>query len=394
MSDDPHRYLQLGVSAGKADVHAAIKNLPPGVVTPAFCRIMPDVVGHSDQHASIIHADGAGTKAVLAYLWWKETGDIHVWRQIAQDALVMNLDDVMCAGADDGFLYCSLINRNQRCIPGSVVQEIVTGTLEFIEHLRTHHINLEFGGGETADLGDIVRTISVDGALSCRIQRSSVIAIRIEPGDVIIGFASAGQARYETNYTSGIGSNGLTLARHELLNKTYLHRYPETVDPTLAPSLLYCGPYRLTDRYAESEWSVGQLLLSPTRSYAPLLKQLLTQFRKHIHGLIHCTGGGQTKVLHFVDRLHIIKDNLFPLPPVFQLITAHSQASPKEWYQTFNMGHRLELYCPQSLAPHVIDCSASLGIPAQIIGSVHASDKKLLTLRTPWGQWSYAPEDG
>ncbi len=376
------RYAQRGVSADKEDVHRAIAQLDKGLFPKAFCKIVPDTLAGDPYFCTIMHADGAGTKSSLAYLYWRETGDLSVWRGIAQDAVVMNTDDLICVGATGPMLLSSTIGRNKNLIPGEVIAEIINGTEEVLQMLRDHGIDIYSTGGETADVGDLVRTIIVDSTVIARMRRDQVISNdRIKPGDVVVGLASFGQATYETDYNGGMGSNGLTSARHDVLAHYLADQYPESFDPAVDRSLVYSGSKRLEE--------VGKLILSPTRTYAPVVKQLLNDLRPHLHGMVHCSGGAQTKVLHFVDNLHIIKDNLFPVPPLFRLIQAESGTSWQEMYKVFNMGHRLEVYLPQEHANHVISVSKSFGIDAQIIGHVEGYAGKRVTIRSEAGEFVY-----
>ncbi|WP_395618525.1 AIR synthase related protein [Aquirufa sp.] len=388
MSSD--RYMQRGVSASKEDVHKAIANLDKGLFPQAFCKISPDILGGDADYCNIMHADGAGTKSSLAYLYWKETGDISVWRGIAQDAVVMNTDDLICVGATDQMLLSSTIGRNKNLIPGEVIAEIINGTEEVLQMLRDNGIGIYSTGGETADVGDLVRTIIVDSTVIGRMKRSDVISNgNIQAGDVIIGLASDGQANYESTYNGGMGSNGLTSARHDVLGKYLATKYPESFDPSVPSDLVYSGSRNLTEAVAGTPLNVGQLILSPTRTYAPVVKALLTELRPHLHGMVHCSGGAQTKVMHFVNDVHVIKDNLFPIPPLFDLIQKESGTSFKEMYQVFNMGHRLEVYANPAHADEIIRISQSFGIPAQIVGRVEASATKKLTISSPYGEFIY-----
>ena len=388
MSSD--RYMQRGVSASKEDVHKAIANLDKGLFPQAFCKISPDILGGDADYCNIMHADGAGTKSSLAYLYWKETGDISVWRGIAQDAVVMNTDDLICVGATDQMLLSSTIGRNKNLIPGEVIAEIINGTEEVLQMLRDNGIGIYSTGGETADVGDLVRTIIVDSTVIGRMKRSDVISNgNIQAGDVIIGLASDGQANYETNYNGGMGSNGLTSARHDVLGKYLATKYPESFDPSVPSDLVYSGSRNLTEAVLGTPLNVGQLILSPTRTYAPVVKALLTELRPHLHGMVHCSGGAQTKVMHFVNNVHVIKDNLFPIPPLFDLIQKESGTSFQEMYQVFNMGHRLEVYANPAHADEIIRISQSFGIPAQIVGRVEASATKKLTISSPYGEFIY-----
>ncbi|MCZ2485046.1 AIR synthase related protein [Aquirufa antheringensis] len=388
MSSD--RYMQRGVSASKEDVHKAIANLDKGLFPQAFCKISPDILGGDADYCNIMHADGAGTKSSLAYLYWKETGDISVWRGIAQDAVVMNTDDLICVGATDQMLLSSTIGRNKNLIPGEVIAEIINGTEEVLQMLRDNGIGIYSTGGETADVGDLVRTIIVDSTVIGRMKRSDVISNgNIQAGDVIIGLASDGQANYETTYNGGMGSNGLTSARHDVLGKYLANKYPESFDPSVPSDLVYSGSRNLTEAVSGTPLNVGQLILSPTRTYAPVVKALLTELRPHLHGIVHCSGGAQTKVMHFVNNVHVIKDNLFSIPPLFDLIQKESGTSFKEMYQVFNMGHRLEVYANPAHADEIIRISQSFGIPAQIVGRVEASATKKLTISSEYGEFIY-----
>ncbi|MEL6132377.1 MAG: AIR synthase related protein [Bacteroidota bacterium] len=374
-------YAKRGVSADKEDVHYAIRNLDKGLYPRAFCKILPDRVGGDEAYANIMHADGAGTKSSLAYIYWKETGDLSVWRGIAQDAIVMNLDDMLCAGATDSFLFSNTIGRNPFYVSRDVLAEILEGMESFFDMLRSHGIQAENTGGETADVADLVRTLIHDATAFARLPRKHVITNEdIQPGDVIVGLASFGQTTYEDQYNGGMGSNGLTNARHDVLQKEYATQYPESFSPKVPQELVYAGKHKLTDPLEGTPINVGQALLSPTRTYLPLMKKVLDQHRDKIHGLIHCTGGGQTKCLKFVEHLHIVKDQLFDTPPLFRLIQDASQASWKEMYQVFNMGHRLEIYTDPETAQHIIDAAASFQIEAQIIGKCMADEKNKLTI--------------
>lgn len=387
------KYNQRGVSAGKEDVHNAIKNIDKGLYPQAFCKIIPDILGGDADWCNIMHADGAGTKSSLAYVYWKETGDASVWRGIAQDAIIMNLDDLLCVGATDNILLSSTIGRNKNLIPGEVIAEIINGTEEILAELRDMGIGIYSTGGETADVGDIVRTIIVDSTVTCRMKRSDVISNHtIQAGDVIVGLASYGKASYEKVYNGGMGSNGLTSARHDVFNKAIAEKYTESFDPAVPYDLVFSGSRSLTEKIAigdGQEITAGQLVLSPTRTYAPVIKRILDQYRGQIHGMVHCSGGAQTKVLHFVDQVHVIKDNLFPIPPLFDLIQKESGTDWQEMYKVFNMGHRMELYIPQELAADIIALSQSFNIDAQIIGRVEASDKKQVTIQSPYGEFVY-----
>jgi len=388
MSSD--RYMQRGVSASKEDVHRAIANLDKGVFPGAFCKISPDILGGDPAFCNIMHADGAGTKSSLAYLYWKETGDISVWRGIAQDAVVMNTDDLICVGATDQMLLSSTIGRNKNLIPGEVIAEIINGTEEVLQMLRDHGVGIYSTGGETADVGDLVRTIIVDSTVIGRMKRSDVVSnANIQAGDVIVGLASDGQATYENKYNGGMGSNGLTSARHDVLAKYLAKKYPESYDPSVPESLVYSGSKQLTDVVEGTELNVGQLILSPTRTYAPVIMAILKSMRSQIHGMVHCSGGAQTKILHFVNDVHVVKDHLFPIPPLFELIQKESGTDFKEMYQVFNMGHRMELYVSPERAEEIIQISESFGIPAQIVGHVEAFSGKKLTIRSSFGEFIY-----
>jgi len=384
------RYLQRGVSASKEDVHKAIEKIDKGLFPKAFCKIVPDMLAADPEYCTIMHADGAGTKTSLAYLYWKETGDISVWKGIAQDAIVMNTDDLLCVGATGPMLYSSTIDRNKNRIPGEVIAEVINGAEEILEMLRSYGVEIYSTGGETADVGDLVRTVTVNSTVIARMKRSEVIDnANITAGDVIVGLASYGQATYENTYNGGMGSNGLTSARHDVLGKYLAEKYPESFDPEIDEDLIYSGSRKLTDAVEESPLNVGQLILSPTRTYAPVAKALLDEMRPHIHGMVHCSGGAQTKILHFVDNLHIIKDNLLPIPPLFKLIQQESGTSWQEMYKVFNMGHRLEIYLPEAYAEKVINISRSFGIDAQVIGRVEESAIKKLTIRNESGEFYY-----
>ncbi len=384
------RYAQRGVSASKEDVHNAIAQLDKGLFPKAFCKIVPDTLAGDPDFCTVMHADGAGTKSSLAYLYWRETGDLSVWRGIAQDAVVMNTDDLICVGATGPMLLSSTIGRNKNLIPGEVIAEIINGTEEVLQMLRDHGIEIYSTGGETADVGDLVRTVIVDSTVIARMRRDQVISNdRIQPGDVIVGLASFGQATYETQYNGGMGSNGLTSARHDVLAHTLADKYPESFDPAIDRSLIYSGSKSLTDMVDGTGLTVGQLILSPTRTYAPVAKVLLDELRPQLHGMVHCSGGAQTKVLHFVDDRHIIKDNLFPIPPLFRLIQAESGTSWQEMYKVFNMGHRLEVYLPEAHAPRVIEIAQSFGIAAQVVGRVEAYSGKRVTITGEAGTFLY-----
>lgn len=388
MSDT--RYNLRGVSAGKEDVHNAIKNVDKGLFPQAFCKIVPDYLSGDEEYCIVMHADGAGTKSSLAYMYWKETGDLSVWKGIAQDALIMNIDDLLCVGATDKILLSSTIGRNKNLVPGEVISAIINGTETLLEELRSQGIGIYATGGETADVGDLVRTLIVDSTVVCRMKRSDVISNHnIQGGDVIVGLASFGQANYETEYNGGMGSNGLTSARHDVFNHTLAAKYPESFDPAVPQDLVYSGSYGLTDAVENSPIDAGKLVLSPTRTYAPVIKQILDKHRADIHGMVHCSGGAQTKVLHFVDNVHVIKDNLFDVPPLFRTIQQESGTDWKEMYKVFNMGHRMELYVPESVAQQIIAISESFGIPAQIVGKVEPFEGKKLTIRSEFGEFVY-----
>ena len=386
---DQSKYGQRGVSHAKTDVHNAIKNIDKGLFPNAFCKVMPDVLGNDEQYCMIMHADGAGTKSSLAYLYWKETGDISVWKGIAQDAIVMNLDDLLCVGAFNDILVSSTIGRNKMLVPGEVIGEIINGTEEFLQLMRDHGIGIHSAGGETADVGDLVKTIIVDSTVSCRMKRSEVIENQIRDGDVIVGLASFGQASYEAAYNGGMGSNGLTSARHDVFSKIYAEKYPETYDGSIPADLVYSGSCKLTDMVPGSPLDAGKLVLSPTRTYAPVMARILEGFGAGIHGLIHCSGGAQTKVMHFIDRLRVIKDNLFGLPPLFRLIHEQSGTPWREMYQVFNMGHRFEIYIASHQAEEIIEISRSLGIDARMIGRVESTEKKEVIIEGEHGLYHY-----
>ena len=384
------RYMLRGVSASKEDVHNAIKNIDKGLYPKAFCKIIPDILGGDPEYCNIMHADGAGTKSSLAYAYWKETGDLSVWKGIAQDALIMNIDDLLCVGAVDNILVSSTIGRNKNLVPGSVISAIINGTDELLAELREMGVGAYATGGETADVGDLVRTIIVDSTVTCRMKRSDVINnANIRPGDVIVGLASFGQATYEKEYNGGMGSNGLTSARHDVFGKDIAKKYPETYDHAVPEELVYSGGLNLTDKVAGSPLDAGKLVLSPTRTYAPVVKKLLDALRPQIHGMIHCSGGAQTKILHFVENVHVVKDNMFPIPPLFRTIQEQSKTDWKEMYKVFNCGHRFEVYLPKEYAQQVIDISKSFGIDAQIIGRVEPSDHTHLTIHSEYGTFEY-----
>ena len=384
------RYLQRGVSASKEDVHNAIKKIDKGLYPKAFCKIIPDYLTGSEEHCIVMHADGAGTKSSLAYAYWKETGDISVWKGIAQDALIMNIDDLLCVGAIDHILVSSTIGRNKNLIPGEVLSEIINGSEEILEELRNLGIGIYSTGGETADVGDLVKTIIVDSTVTCRMNRKDVINnANIKVGNVIVGLASFGKATYEKEYNGGMGSNGLTSARHDVFNKTVAAKYPETFDNNVPSDLVYSGKYNLTDKIDGVELNVGKLVLSPTRTYAPIIKKIIEKHKNKIDGIIHCSGGAQTKILHFVEDLHIVKDNLFDVPPLFRLIKEESVTDWKEMYKVFNMGHRMELYVDESIANDIISISKSFNVDAQIVGRVESKGEKKLTIKSEFGEFIY-----
>jgi phosphoribosylformylglycinamidine cyclo-ligase len=384
------RYELRGVSSSKEDVHAAIKHIDKGLFPGAFCKIVPDFFGGDEDWCNIMHADGAGTKSSLAYLYWKETGDISVWRGIAQDAIVMNLDDLLCVGATQNILLSSTIGRNKNLIPGEVISEIIQGTEEFLAELRKYGLGIWSTGGETADVGDLVKTIIVDSTVSCRMKRSDVIDNgQIRAGDVIVGLSSSGKASYEKEYNGGMGSNGLTSARHDVLHKHYATHYPESFDSGIRDLLVYTGTKKLTDPSGVPGVDIGKLILSPTRTYAPVVRNIFDKYRQNIHGMVHCSGGGQTKILHFINNMHVIKDNMLPVPPLFSLIQTESGTSWEEMYKVFNMGHRLEFYVPESIAGSIIEAALSYNIEAQIIGHCEPASSKKLTLRSPFGEFIY-----
>jgi len=390
---DQNIYAQRGVSAGKEDVHNAIKHIDKGLFPKAFCKIVPDILGGEDEWCNIMHADGAGTKSSLAYTYWKETGNLDVWRGIAQDAIIMNLDDLLCVGATENILLSSTIGRNKQLIPGEVIAAIINGTEEILEELRSYGISIYSTGGETADVGDLVRTIIVDSTVTCRMKKSEVISNHtIQAGDVIVGLSSSGQATYEKSYNGGMGSNGLTSARHDVFNKAVAAKFPESFDPGIPANLVFSGKKSLTDKVEVPGFGAidaGLLVLSPTRTYAPVIKKVLEAYRSQIHGLVHCSGGAQTKVLHFIDNLHVIKDNLFPIPPLFTLIQEQSGTGWKEMYQVFNMGHRMELYVPENIAAEIIKISKGFNIDAQIVGRVAAAQQKQVTVKSEKGEFIY-----
>jgi len=387
MSD---RYALRGVSSGKEDVHAAIKDLDKGLYPKAFCKITPDILGNDSSYCTVMHADGAGTKSSLAYIYWKETGDLSVWRGIAQDAIVMNIDDLLCVGCTGGILLSSTIGRNKHLIPGEVISEIIKGTEEFLDLLRNHGVDVHLTGGETADVGDLVRTVIVDSTVTARMRQEDVITNRhIQSNDLIVGLSSFGQANYESAYNGGMGSNGLTSARHDVFAREYREKYPESFDPSVDPSVVYSGSKKLTDPVPGTGLDAGKLVLSPTRTYAPVVKEIFKEKRGAIHGMIHCSGGGQTKVGHFIDKLKIVKDQMFDVPPLFQLIQAESGTDWKEMYRVFNMGHRMEFYVSEDDVDDLIEISESYGVRAQVIGHVAPADKKEVSIRSPYGIFSY-----
>lgn len=390
-SEISKRYSQRGVSASKEDVHAAIKNVDKGLFPQAFCKIVPDYLTNDDEYCLIMHADGAGTKSSLAYMYWKETGDVSVWKGIAQDALIMNIDDLICVGATDNILLSSTIGRNKNLIPGEVISAIINGTEELIVDLKKFGVKIHSTGGETADVGDLVRTIIVDSTVTARMKRDDVIDnANIKDGDVIVGLESFGQATYETEYNGGMGSNGLTSARHDVFDKYLATKYPESFDAAVPNELVYSGGMKLTDAVDKSPIDAGKLVLSPTRTYAPIIKSILDKYNSNeIHGMVHCSGGAQTKILHFVNKLHIIKDNMFAVPPLFKLIQEQSKTDWKEMYQVFNCGHRMEVYVNPEIADDIISISKLFNVNAQIIGKVVSSDKKKLTIKSEYGTFNY-----
>lgn len=390
-SETSKRYAQRGVSASKEDVHNAIKNIDKGLFPKAFCKIVPDYLTGSGEHCLVMHADGAGTKSSLAYMYWKETGDLSVWKGIAQDALIMNVDDLICVGATDNIMLSSTIGRNKNLIPGEVISAIINGTEELISDLSEHGITIHSTGGETADVGDLVRTIIVDSTVTARMERSNVIDnANIKSGDVIVGLSSYGKASYESSYNGGMGSNGLTSARHDVFSKYLAEKYPESFDESVPAELVYSGSTKLTDAVEEAPLDAGKLVLSPTRTYAPIVKRIFSKYNaKDIHGMVHCSGGAQTKILHFVDNLHVIKDNLFPVPPLFKLIQEQSGTDWKEMYQVFNCGHRLELYVNPGIAEDLISISKEFDVEAQIIGRVEDATSKKLTIESEYGKFEY-----
>lgn len=384
------RYDRRGVSASKEDVHNAIKNIDKGLYPKAFCKIIPDYLGNDHEYCNIMHADGAGTKSALAYVYWKETGDLTVWKGIAQDALIMNVDDLLCVGATDHILLSSTIGRNKNLIPGKVISAIINGTNDLVEELAKMGVNIYPTGGETADVGDLVRTIIVDSTVTCRMKREDVIDnANICPGDVIVGLSSSGQATYEQAYNGGMGSNGLTSARHDVFAHYLATKFPESFDPAIPLDLVYSGSKKLTDAIADTGLDAGKLVLSPTRTYAPVVKKILQELRPVIHGMVHCSGGAQTKILHFIDKLKVVKNNLFPLPPLFELIQQESGTPWQEMYKVFNMGHRMEIYLPAKYANQVIEISRSFNIDAQVVGHVEYADSPELLIESPYGTFSY-----
>ena len=390
-SETSKRYSQRGVSASKEDVHNAIKNVDKGLFPQAFCKIVPDHLTGDEDYCLIMHADGAGTKSSLAYMYWKETGDISVWKGIAQDALIMNIDDLLCVGATDNIMLSSTIGRNKNLIPGEVLSQIINGTEELLKELKGFGVEIHSTGGETADVGDLVRTIIVDSTVTARMKRSDVVNnANIKPGDVIVGLESFGQATYEKSYNGGMGSNGLTSARHDVFDKYLAEKYPESFDAAVPEELVYSGKVKLTDAVENSPIDAGQLVLSPTRTYAPIIKEILSKFTaQEIHGMVHCSGGAQTKILHFVKDLHVIKDNLFDVPPLFKLIQDQSNTDWKEMYQVFNMGHRMEIYVPAEVANEIIEISKSFNVDAKIVGRVEAAESNKLTIKSEFGEFVY-----
>ncbi|MEJ0054321.1 MAG: AIR synthase-related protein [Bacteroidota bacterium] len=391
MQPTSDRYNQRGVSASKEDVHNAIQHLDKGLFPKAFCKIVPDMLAGDADYCTVMHADGAGTKSSLAYIYWKETGDLSVWKGISQDAIIMNVDDLLCVGSTGPIFLSSTIGRNKNRIPGEVISTIIQGTEEVLSMLRSHGMEIYSTGGETADVGDLVRTIIVDSTVTSRMRRSEVIDnSKISAGDVIVGMASYGQAAYEKEYNGGMGSNGLTSARHDVFDHEYAEKYPESFNPEVPEDLIYSGKYKVTDSLPSVPVNIGKLVLSPTRTYAPVLIEVLKEMRAQVHGLVHCSGGAQTKVLHFIEDLHVIKDNLFGIPPLFELIYEQSATSWQEMYKVFNMGHRMEVYLPKESAARVIAISKKYGVDAQIIGRVETSDKKQVTIKSSKGEFVYS----
>jgi len=389
-SSSDNRYNLRGVSASKEDVHKAISNIDKGLFPKAFCKIVPDHLTNDDDYCLVMHADGAGTKSSLAYMYWKESGDLSVWKGIAQDALIMNVDDLLCVGITDNILLSSTIGRNKNVIPGEVISEIINGSEALLKDLSAFGVTIHSTGGETADVGDLVRTIIVDSTVTARIKRSEVIDnANIKAGNVIVGLASFGQATYETSYNGGMGSNGLTSARHDVFSKYLAEKYPESYDHAVPDDLIYSGNVKLTDAVADVTLNAGKLVLSPTRTYAPIIKEILNKYRSQINGMVHCSGGAQTKILHFIDNLHVIKDNLFEIPPLFKLIQEQSSTDWKEMYQVFNCGHRMELYVPQEIANDIIIISNSFNVDAKIVGRVESSSEKKLTIKSIYGEFVY-----
>ena len=389
-SSSDQRYNLRGVSASKEDVHKAIEKIDKGLFPKAFCKIIPDYLTNDDEYCIVMHADGAGTKSSLAYMYWKETGDISVWKGIAQDALIMNIDDLLCVGATENILLSSTIGRNKNLIPGEVISAIINGTESLIAELGKFGVTIHATGGETADVGDLVRTIIVDSTVTARLKRSDIIDnANIKAGDVIVGLASFGQATYEKDYNGGMGSNGLTSARHDVFNKELANKYPESFDHAVPEELVYSGKMKLTDDVTDAPLDAGKLVLSPTRTYAPIIKEIFKQYRKQIHGMVHCSGGAQTKILHFIEDLHIVKNNLFEVPPLFKMIQEQSNTNWKEMYQVFNCGHRMELYVPQEIADDIILISKSFNVDAQIVGKVASAAEKKLTIKSPYGEFIY-----
>ncbi|MBE9467194.1 MAG: phosphoribosylformylglycinamidine cyclo-ligase [Bacteroidetes bacterium] len=388
--DKTSRYNQRGVSSSKKDVHNAIKNIDKGIFPKAFCKIIPDYLAGDPDYCNIMHADGAGTKSSLAYIYWKETNDINVWKGIAQDAIIMNIDDLLCIGAVDNILLSSTIGRNKNLIPGEVISAIINGTKTVIDEFQDMGINIQFTGGETADVGDLVRTVIVDSTVTCRMKRSDVISnANIKAGDVIVGLSSSGKATYEKEYNGGMGSNGLTSARHDVFAKYLADKYPESYDNKIPNELIYSGSLKLTDKIENLGIDAGKLVLSPTRSYAPIIKDILNESRQNIHGMIHCTGGAQTKVLNFVDNIHVVKDNMFDIPPLFEIIQRESGTPWQDMYKVFNMGHRLEIYLPEQFANDIINISKKYNVDAKIIGRCEKSDNKSLTIINQFGEFNY-----